>query len=230
LLSIKGDALSAQSIGAPVNRAPLPATAPTRLGAASLAVSGLLFLLYPAVRPYSDETTMDGARAMASSAWVVAHLSAVVGFILFTLGLLALHLVLGGRLTLRATVVTWIGVGLVLPYYGAEVFGLNVIAKRAIADQNVSLLKLADDFRYGPAALTMFGVGLVLLAVGAVMAAVAVWRSGSLPRWSAVPVALGFALFLPQFFGPPALRIGHGALIAAGGVWLGLALWRARRA
>jgi hypothetical protein len=64
-------------------------------------------------------------------------------------------------------------------------------------------------------------VGLVVLA------AIAVWRSGTLARWSAVPLAAGFALFVPQFFGPPALRIAHGALIAIGGVWLGLELWRA---
>jgi hypothetical protein len=74
----------------------------------------------------------------------------------------------------------------------------------------------------------MFAGGLLLLAAGAIMAAVAVWRSGTLPRWSAVPVALGFALFVPQFFGTSAMRIAHGVLMAIGGVWLGLALWQAR--
>ncbi|WP_326826130.1 hypothetical protein [Streptosporangium sp. NBC_01756] len=209
----------------------MTASAPvrSRLGAASLVGAGILFLVYPVLRPYSDETTMEGARAMASSAWMVAHLSAVAGFILLTLGLLGLHQVLGRPLTLRAVVVTWIGAGLTLPYYGAEVFGLNVIARRAVQAQDVSLLELANEFRYGPAAVTMFGAGLVLLGVGAVMAAVAVWRSGVLPRWSALPLAAGFVLFLPQFFATPALRIAHGVLIAIGGVWLGVALWRARR-
>ncbi|WP_248960511.1 hypothetical protein [Sphaerisporangium perillae] len=201
----------------------------SRLGAAVFAVAGVLFLLYPAVRPYSDEKSMAGAEAMASSAWVAAHLFAVAGFILLTLGLLGLHLMLDQRLTLRAVVVTWIGVGLALPYYGAEVFGLNVIARRAVQDQSTSLLQLADDFRFGPAAVTMFAGGLLLLGAGVVLAAVAVWRSGTLARWSAVPLAAGFALFIPQFFGPPALRIAHGALIAIGGVWLGLELWRARQ-
>ncbi|GAA4225759.1 hypothetical protein FHR32_002293 [Streptosporangium album] len=200
-----------------------------RLGAASLIGAGILFLVYPVLRPYSDETTMEGARAMASSAWMASHLSAVAGFILLTLGLLGLHQMLGQRLSLRAVVATWIGVGLTLPYYGAEVFGLNVIARRAVQTQDASLLELANEFRYGPAAMTMFGVGLVLLGVGTVMAAVAVRRSGLLPRWSALPLAAGFILFLPQFFGTPALRMAHGALIAVGGVWLGVALWRARR-
>ncbi|ETK34178.1 hypothetical protein [Microbispora sp. ATCC PTA-5024] len=207
----------------------MTAVPPARSSALSLIGAGILFLLYPVVRPYSDEKSMAGARAMASSAWMAAHLFAVGGFILLTLGLLGLHLVLGRRLALRAVVATWIGVGLTLPYYGAEVFGLNVIGGRAVRDQDASLLELADQFRYGPVAMTLFGAGLLLLAVGAVMAAVAVWRSGTLPRWSGVPLAAGFVLFLPQFFGTPALRMAHGALIAAGGVWLGLALWRARR-
>ncbi|MEV7970424.1 hypothetical protein AB0O34_31220 [Sphaerisporangium sp. NPDC088356] len=220
-----------------MNASTLPATHPeapartrpgARSGAVALAVAGVLFVLYPVVRPYSDETSMGGAVAMASPAWLAAHLFAVAGFILLSLGLLGLHQALGQRLSLRAVVVTWAGAGLTLPYYGAETFGLNVIAHRAVQDQSTSLLALVDEFRYGPAAVVMFGCGLLLLGVGVVLAAVAVWRSGALPRWSAVPIAVGFALFIPQFFGPNILRIAEGALIALGGVWLGVELWRAR--
>jgi len=42
----------------------------------------------------------------------------------------------------------------------------------------------------------------------------------------AILFAVGFGLFLPQFFGPPALRIGHGVLLAAACVWLA---WSAKR-
>ncbi len=180
------------------------------------------------MRPYADESSLAGAAAMASQAWIASHLFAAVGFILLTLGLLAIHLVLNQRRTLHALVVTWIGAGLTLPYYGVEVFGANVIGHRAVQEGSTSLLRMVDEFRFIPAAATMFAVGLVLLGVGTTMAAVAVWRSGTLARWSGVPLAVGFALFIPQFFGPPALRIAHGALIAIGGVRLGLELLRAR--
>ncbi|WP_433500044.1 hypothetical protein ACQP1K_06955 [Sphaerimonospora sp. CA-214678] len=209
--------------------APASATSRARLGAAALAAAGVLFLLYPLVRPWADETTMDGARAMASAAWVASHLFAMVGFILVSLGLLSLHLVLDRRLTLPAVVVTWLGAGLTLPYYGAEDFGLNAIAARAVREQDASLIDLVDQFRYAPAAVAMFAVGLALLGVGAVIAAVAVWRSGVLSRWSAIPLAAGFALFIPQFFGTPAMRIAHGVLMAIGGLWLAAELWRAGR-
>jgi hypothetical protein len=204
-----------------------------RLGAAAFAVTGVLFVLYPATRPYSDEKTLDAARAFASSAWVAAHLFAVVGFILLTLGLLALRLTLAGtpgqRLASTALVLTWVGVGLVLPYYGAEVFGLHAIGARAIRDHNVGLIDMANaDVRYNPAAITLFGIGLLLVAVGPVLAAVGIWRSGVLPRWSGVPLAAGYALFLPQFFGTPAIRIVHGVLVGIGCAWVALELWRRR--
>jgi hypothetical protein len=65
-----------------------------------------------------------------------------------------------------------------------------------------------------------------MLAAGAVVAAVAVWRCGVLPRWSGVLLAAGFGLYIPQFFGPPAVRIGHGVLVGAGCLWLAVSMWR----
>lgn len=61
-----------------------------RLGALALVVGGVLFAVYPAIRPYSDETSLQGAAAFASSAWIVAHVLAMVGLVLVTLGLLGL--------------------------------------------------------------------------------------------------------------------------------------------
>jgi hypothetical protein len=191
----------------------------SRLTSAAFAASGILFLVYPAIRPSGDD-----AAAMASTAWVAGHAAAMAGFILLGLGVLGLHQVLGDRLSLRAAVVTWVGAGLTLPYYGAEDFGLNVIAQRSLRDQAPALMELAQEFRYGPVAVTMFAAGLLLLGVGAVMTAVSVWRSGVLPKWSGVALALGFVLFIPQFFGPYSLRIAHGALVMIGGLWLAAAL------
>jgi hypothetical protein len=209
----------------------MPAPARTRLGAAALAAAGVLFLLYPAVRPWEDESTLDGAiKAMSSGAWVAAHLFAMIGFILIPLGLLAVHGAVSRtgaeRLGFTALVTAWIGVGLVLPYYGAEDFGLHAIAQKAKEGQVQDLLDLVDAVRFGPAQATLFAVGLLLVAVGAVLVAIAVWRSGVLPRSSGILFGVGFALFFPQFFTPAAVRIAHGVLVAAGSIWLAVALWR----
>jgi hypothetical protein len=53
--------------------------------------------------------------------------------------------------------------------------------------------------RYGPAIFD-FAAGLLLLAVGSILVAIAVGRSGMLSRWSGSIFALAFALYIPQFF------------------------------
>jgi hypothetical protein len=204
-------------------------TRSNKLGALALATAGVLFLLYPAVRPWHDESTVDGAVAsMGSGAWVASHAFAMVGFVLAALGLLALRDVAGGRLASAAAVTTWVGAGLVLPYYGAEDFGLHALARRYADGERFDLLAAVDAVRNQPVAITMFGVGLLVLAAGGVLAALAVRRSGVLPRSSGLLFGLGLLLFLPQFFTPAPIRIAHGALLAAGCAWLAAALWRAR--
>jgi hypothetical protein len=117
----------------------------------------------------------------------------------------------------------WIGAGLVLPYYGAEDFGLHAIAGPKGSGAN--LLDLVEAVRYQPVAVAIFGTGLILLAIGSILVAVAVARSGVLPRWSGVPFAAGFALFLPQFYTGAPVRIAHGVLMAVGLIVLGAAMW-----
>lgn len=214
-----------------------PTTSRTRTArwtALGFAATGAAFLIYPVARPWGDETTLAGAAGIASPAWIVAHLAAVAGFILFALSLLGLReLTRGtraGGAALGALLTTWVGAGLTLPYYGAEVFGVSEVGAIALRQNSAELLVQASDaIRLQPAAATMFAVGLALLGVGAVLAAVAIGRSGVWARWSGVPMALGFALFIPQFFTGETLRIAHGALIAAGSLWVAVTLLRRPR-
>ncbi|OZC90696.1 hypothetical protein CH254_07175 [Rhodococcus sp. 06-412-2C] len=166
---------------------------------------GLMFALYPALRPYSDEVGSAGVDAFASSSWVLAHTFAMLGFI--ALGLAVLF---GGRRSDPAVVATWIGVGLVLPYYGAETFALHALGVDAAANSNPGLIDLADPIRYSIVQATMFALGLVSIAVGLVIFA--------LRNRYAMVLAAGFVLFLPQFYTPPAVRIAHGILIAVGAI------------
>lgn len=200
-----------------------------RLGAVSLVVAGILFVVYPAIRPFSDETSLSGATAFASTEWLLAHIMGMLGFTFIGLGLLGLYFALREtgveRLTFSALVVGWLGISLTLPYYGGEAFGLHAIGQEALRQHNAALVSLADVVRGGPQEV-MFGVGLLLLGVSAIMAAVAVWRSGVLPRWSGVPFALAFALYIPQFFGNQPIRVAHGLLVAIGCLWIAFGMWR----
>jgi len=202
-----------------------------RAGAVALAVAGLLFVLYPALRPFSDETTLAGAQAFASNAWVLSHVMGMLGFIGVGLGLLALHIRLAGTPAARpsfwAVLLGWIGVGLTLTYYGAEVYGLRVIGRLALSEHDASVLTLAGQVRGAPGAV-IFAIGMVMLAVAGVIAAVASWRLAGLPRWGALVVAAGLVLYIPQFFAGQPVRIAHGALLAAGCLGLAAGLWPAR--
>lgn len=202
-----------------------------RLGGAALVAAGMLFFLYPAFRPWHDETTLTGAMAsMTSFAWVVSHSFAMLGFILVPFGLLALRVVVrdtrGEGAAFAAVVVFWIGAGLTLPYYGAETYGLHAIAVQAARGVALDPVALAAAVRFTPVAAVTFVLGLALLGAGAVLAAVAVARSAILPRLGAILTAVGFCLFIPQFFLPAVLRIAHGALVAAGAAGLGVAILR----
>ena len=186
---------------------------------ACFALAGLLFVLYPAIRPFSDEKSLQGAAAFGSNAWVIAHSMAIVAFVLLVMGMFGVYLLFQQtaveRLALAALVVSWVGVGLTLPFYGAEVFGLHAIGQAALRQSNAGLVSLAGDVR-GEPGIWFIVVGLILLAVGVIAFAVAVWRSGLLIRWAGIPLAVGFALYLPQFTASQALRVAHGLLIAVG--------------
>ncbi len=172
----------------------------------AFAAAGVLFAVYPLVRPYGDATPDGAAAAFASPLWLVAHLAAMAAFVLVGVGLTALP----GR----AALATWVaGTALVLPYYGAEAFALHALAGAP------DVAGLAEQIRMGAVQLTVFGLGLGLLAAAGVLTAVTVARAG-LGRGVGVVFAVGILLFLPQFFADPALRIAHGVLLAIGCVVL----------
>jgi hypothetical protein len=201
-----------------------------RFGAVTLALSGLLFLLYPAVRPWHDESTVGGAIAsMSSGAWVAAHLFAILSLVLMPLGMLALcamsAAIRGGRLTFAATVIMWLGAGLALPYYGAEDFALHAIARAAGSGAQFDLLALVNAVRFGLAAAVTFAAGLALLGIAGVLLAISTWRTAILPRFSAVPLAIVLVLLIPQFYLPAWARVTHGVLVAVALLWLAWVLW-----
>ncbi|WP_083587007.1 hypothetical protein [Agrococcus sp. Marseille-P2731] len=198
-------------------------------GAAALACSGVLFALFPLLRPWSDklDTATGLAEAFGSPWWVAAHLIGAVAFVLLALGAIPLrdvHIATPGASAARAALPLLLaGVGLTLLYYGAETFALH-----AITDDESTILLMSEAIRSGALQLSVFVAGLLCVAAGTVTLAIAVWRGGVLPRYAAAPLATMIALYLPQFFLSPAGRIAHGLLTAAAVLWLAVALWRAR--
>ncbi|MEU6860900.1 hypothetical protein AB0B28_18740 [Glycomyces sp. NPDC046736] len=203
------------------------------MGAIAFALAGVLFVVYEAAAPRADQTTLVGAESWTTVGWSVAHIAAIVALILIPLGYGALRGFFEGtrneKTAFLAATTGYIGSGLTISYYGAEVYGLKAIGERAVADGDASMTEVGEAFRMDPTAMTVFAIGLALIAIAAVLAAVAVWRSGTLNRWSAVPLAVLLVTMLPQYFLPHSARIAWGALVTVAALWLAAELWKAAK-
>lgn len=203
--------------------------APARVATAvALGASGVLFVVYPALRPFSSETGLEGARAFASTNWIIAHSLAMAGFILLGLALLGVFELLratqGERLRSWGVVLGWIGIGLTLPYYGAEVFGLHAVGQAVVDRNNPDLMPIVNNIRWEVGIFWILA-GLAALGVGVILLAIAIWRSDRLVRWSGIVLAIAFALYIPQFAAGQPLRVAHGVLILFGALVLAWAVW-----
>jgi hypothetical protein len=202
--------------------------------ALTLGLSSLTLAAFPLVRPFFPfdprtpaETLTGAGPAVTSARWLIAHYLALIGFVLLLCVLPALRARLAAAgvegQARRAALLSGVGVALILPTLGVELYALPAIG-RLYLDGDHAVAALVGLIYRGAAVLVML-LGLLLLAIGAVLFARAVGRSRALPRWAAVTYAVGLAFWCPLL--PPPVRIVDGLLIGAGG--LGLA-WALRRA
>jgi hypothetical protein len=157
---------------------------------------------------------------------MLSHLLLAVALVLLPFGVLTVFADLASShartLALVGMLLGIAGAGLFLPVAGVEAFALPAIARLYLHGQ-AGALGAIDGARSGLQA-TVLLPGLVLLGLGGVFTALAVWRSGKLPRWAGIPFALGLAFFLPLL--PQPVRILDGLLTGVGGLGLAWALWR----
>src|ERR1700730_12864710 len=146
-----------------------------RGAALTLGLSSLALALFPQFRPFFffDPThpmeTMDAAApAVISGLWRVAHYPAPIGVVPPLRALPALH----GRLAAagvearsrRATLLCGLGVALILPTLGVELYALPAIGRIYLAG-NVSIAPAVSVIYIGGYTLVML-LGLLLPALG----------------------------------------------------------------
>jgi len=187
---------------------------------AGFAVAGLALAAYPALRPYGPEQGLAGAADFGSNLWLTAHALGMLGFVSLALGLRAAAArtpwTWTGRPVRETETRAWLAVALLLPYYGAEAYGLNQVGRYATEHSDVGVLDVADAFRYAPFEITTFTLGLFALVLVGGRLAHGMWRSGAVGRLGGLLAGLGLATYLPQFFGTPGLRVAHGLVLGLG--------------
>lgn len=190
-----------------------------RAGGCLIAVGVLLLTTVP--HPDVFETTFADA-ALDTPSWVVTHAALVVAAILSIFGLAGVYLPRADRLGRLgaagfALAVPGLVVAACLFYW--EAFLLPVIARHA-----------PEVFAWDGPVVGSWGVRTGALAglwfVGLVLLAVAMVRSGVVPRVAGLTLAASAVAFA-AFEGPfvPVLGVLSTVALAASHAWVGLALW-----
>lgn len=167
-----------------------------RIGLLALPVYGLLtFWATLESQPDQTKNPEAWARFVSSTAHLLTHLfGSIGGAILAILGVFALGAYLArsraGGTGLAAMVMAVVGRALFLSVVGLSAFATPAIARAYLAGmQNVMRVQ------FGSAQTATFGLGILLLLVGNVLLGVAVWRSGTLPKWAGAIWAASALMF-----------------------------------
>lgn len=214
-----------------------PAANWIRVGLFALPAYGLL-IAYSTWKPQPDQVSdPEGwARFVSGTSYLVGHvIGNVLGTALVILGTFALGAFLTASRAPRLAL--W---GMVLSITGYVLFTvpgvISTFATPAIGAAYLAGNREVMRMEFSPILTVIIMLGLVLAVIGNGLLSVAIWRSGSLPRWAGViwgaatlifyvlGAALGMATTGASL---PTQPIG-GALMAVSGAWIAWAAVRQR--
>ena len=209
------------------------------IGLLGLALYGVL-TFFSSLNPQPDPNTHYDAwaRFVTTDSYVLKHLFVSdLGVILAIFGTFALGAYLAtsraGRMGL---------VGMVITVFGSLLFlMIGAISTFASPEQGQAQVLGIEEYRNMPDILAetlgmaTMGVGMLLMLVGNVLLGVAVWRSGTLPKWAGALWVAGSSLpMLGMLYAllpigadstPPTVATGA-VLLAISGAWMAYSVLR----
>ncbi len=206
-----------------------------RVGLLALPLYGVL-TAWSTLDPQPDSSKHPEAwsRFVGSTSYLVDHIiGAIGGTVLAILGVFALGAYLAnsraGRMGLAAMIMTVVGHALSLVIGGVSTFASNALGRAYLAG-----MEEVQQVEYPTAMMVTFGVAILLALVGNVLLGVAVWCSGTLPKWAGALWVASAVMFyvlgavtgmLTTGASLPTQPVG-GLLIAISGGWIA---WSALR-
>ena len=195
---------------------------------------------WSSMNPQPDPNTHLEAwsRFVTTDHYVLSHLfGSVLGIVFAIFGAIALgaYLATGraGRLGLVGMVVTVLASALFLTVGGVSTF--------SAPEEGQAVLAGVEEFENLPpifantAMMATFVVSTLLLFVGNLLLGVAVWRSGTLPRWAGAlwtaaavfmyPLGMAYMMTIGPASTPPTVLVGA-LLLVAGGAWMAWSVLR----
>lgn len=209
------------------------------IGLVGLPLYGAL-TFFSSLNPQPDPNTHPEAwaRYVTTDFYLLKHLFASgLGLILVIFGTFALGAYLvrsrAGRMGLVGMVGAVLGSLLFLMVGGVSIFAAPKQGQAILA--GIVEYEKLPDILADTALLPTMGVGVLLMLVGNVLLGVAVWRSGTLPRWAGALWVAGSALpLLGQVYiilpigadsTPPTVPTGA-VLLVIGGAWMAYGVLR----
>jgi len=201
-----------------------------RIGVLAFPISGLVAAAAALVPGIGINPAVDAAGfAQAANSVGLANLIGIVSLILLLFGFQALHAFLErssvDRRAFVGMIVSVIGVGLFLPFLGIIAFAAPFAGRLYLGGdlQAVSIISEATGIS-NPAALAFGGDSVSFSVLGSILFAMSIWRSGKLPKWSALAYAIAAPLnWTPHYM--PALWLIGGALLFGAGIGITRGIW-----
>ena len=207
------------------------------IGLLGLPLYGAL-TFFSSLNPQPDYNTQleAWARYVTTDHYVLEHLFlSIFGVIFAIFGVFALGAYLtasrAGGMGLVAMVITVLGSALLLVVLGVSTFAAPEQGQAILAGMDT--MQLPDTFADTVQALT--GLGYILLGfVGNILLGVAIWRSGTLPKWAGalwavahvlIYVSQGYAATVGAKSTPPTVLVGA-VLIVVSGAWMAWSVLR----
>jgi hypothetical protein len=202
-----------------------------RAGAVALILGGIAGAVVPLLTagiPTAPEHNVAFAQGANTLGWRLGMIVALVYQALLVLGSLALYVHLAQssaeRWAFAGLVVTVCFTMLFVPMMGFAAFVVPAVGALIEAGHADAVAVMGQTFREPFAALP-FLAG-ILVNLGPVVNAVAVWRSGTLPKWAGLLLIGGGVLGVPAFLDVPQAQllaplVGGSAMIA-----VGVSLWK----
>ena len=181
---------------------------------------GALFLRKCTVLPGND--VLDWAQMETSSSYLTAQYIYILAYVIPFLGFWALYMYLSQqhleKLAFWGLMGTILGTALPLTTLGVFSFASPAIGDLYLQG-NTQASQIITEIAFGPSMALAGLPGAFLYVGGCIAFGVAIWRSGVIPKWSGVLLAL-HGLFIAFGFGMPALLVLSWVFLVICGIWV----------
>ncbi len=201
-----------------------------RAGLMALPIYGLLTFWATFTHEPDRHNQVDAyVRYVSSNTYLLQHLlGSILGTILAIFGVLALGAYLAnsraGRLALLGMVLSVAGNCLVLTIFGFSTIISPVIGRLYLEGQP-GAMEVNEAIFSSPAFIFLVVPGLLFFLVGSILLGVAIWRSGTLPKWAGALYAPTGLLIAAGVQIGAAQTLGSALMVAAGG-WIAWSVMR----